>query len=162
MGTQAVCLDQNQNLISCLDSDCTYGDCGSTGSALSTGAACLDQNQNPISCSSPDCTYGDCTPSGVGSIGLASHSTENGATTLTVPASGGATSAGSTAALVSSFSNLSSSLVNAISGPPKTSLSFGASGLNVSSVGSLFSNPLMLVMLAVITVLIFGLWRKRT
>jgi hypothetical protein len=48
-----------------------------------------------------------------------------------------------------------------VSPPPKTSLTLGASGLSVSSAGSIFSNPLMLVLLAVIGVLLFGLFRKK-
>jgi hypothetical protein len=157
----AVCLDGNQNLISCLDPECTYGDCGSAGVAQISGDACLDSNQNPISCSDPECTYGDCTPSPTAKIGLAAVSGENGPTSLSIPAAGGATSAGNTASLVNSFSNAITAASKVFTAPPKTSVSLGASGLSISSAGSLFSNPLMLALLAVIAFLIFAVWKKR-
>ena len=63
-GAPAVCLDQNQNTISCADPECTYGDCGSTGPQVTVGSLCLDQQQNQIACTDPNCTFGDCTAPG--------------------------------------------------------------------------------------------------
>jgi hypothetical protein len=167
MSTSAICLDQNQNSVSCSDPSCTYGDCGSTSTQVTSGSLCLDQDQNAVACSDPNCTYGDCTPSAVGAIGLASASgSDNGITTLSAPHTGGAVAGtGSTSTLsqvlsaVSSGANAATSIVTA---PPKTSLTLGSSGLSISSAGSLFSNPLMLLLLAVITVLLFGLFRKKS
>ena len=59
-----ICLDQNENTISCTDPNCTYGDCGSSGSQITVGALCLDQGQNQVACTDPNCTYGDCTSPG--------------------------------------------------------------------------------------------------
>jgi hypothetical protein len=59
-GGMAVCLDQSQNTIACMDPNCTYGDCGSNAEQLVGGALCLDQGENQVPCSSPSCTYGDC------------------------------------------------------------------------------------------------------
>lgn len=56
----AVCLDQNENTVSCADPECTYGDCGSTGAQVVVGALCLDQHENQVACTDPNCTYGDC------------------------------------------------------------------------------------------------------
>lgn len=161
MGSSAICLDQNQNTISCLDPDCTYGDCGSTSTQVTGGSLCLDQNQNAVACSDPECTYGDCVPSGAGAVGLAAHANENGGSALTTPSSGGATSATSTAALANAAASLANTISTAVTGPPKTTLTLGASGLSVSSLGSIFSNPLMLILLAVIAALMFGLFKKR-
>lgn len=60
LGQSAICLDQNQNTISCIDPNCTYGDCGSTESQVTSGALCLDQDENAVACADPNCTYGDC------------------------------------------------------------------------------------------------------
>jgi hypothetical protein len=59
----AICLDQSQNTIACMDPNCTYGDCGSSDTQLVGGALCLDQSENQVPCSNPECTYGDCLPS---------------------------------------------------------------------------------------------------
>jgi hypothetical protein len=160
MAASAICLDQNQNSVSCSDPNCTYGDCGSTATQVTSGALCLDSNQNAVACSDPECTYGDCVSSAAGAVGLAGHANENGGTSLTTPSAGGATSAGSTSVL-SSIASLGSTITTAVTGPPKTTLTLGASGLQVSSLGSIFSNPLMLALLAVIAALLFGLFRKK-
>lgn len=163
MGSSAICLDQNQNSISCTDPDCTYGDCGATGvSQVTTGSLCLDQDQNAVACSDPDCTYGDCIATGVGAVGHAAASNENGGTALTTPSVGGATGAANTAALANAAASLANTISTAVTGPPKTTLTLGASGLSVSSLGSIFSNPLMLILLAVIAALMFGLFKKRS
>lgn len=60
----AVCLDQNENTISCLDPNCTYGDCGSTAAQVTVGALCLDEHENQIACTDPLCTFGDCVGAG--------------------------------------------------------------------------------------------------
>ena len=60
IGSKGICLDQNQNSISCTDPNCTYGDCGATGPQITSGSLCLDPKENQISCSDPTCTYGDC------------------------------------------------------------------------------------------------------
>lgn len=163
MASSAICLDQNENTISCTDPSCTYGDCGATGVAqVTSGSLCLDSDQNAVACSDPECTYGDCTSTIAGSIGHASVSTENyGGSSLTSPNTSGANSAGSTAALVSGAASLASTITTAVTGPPKTTLTLGASGLTASSMGGLFSNPLMLGLLAVIAFLLFGMFRKR-
>jgi hypothetical protein len=168
MGSMAICLDQNQNTIACADPDCTYGDCCtgidcySVGAQQTTGPLCLDQNQNQISCSDPNCTYGDCTDTTAGVVGHAAASNENGGTALTTPSVGGATGAANTAALANAAASLANTISTAVTGPPKTTLTLGASGLSVSSLGSIFSNPLMLILLAVIAALMFGLFKKRS
>jgi hypothetical protein len=62
-GPGAVCLDDQEQPISCLDPTCTYGDCGSTAPAA-PGNACLGPTINgvetQIACTDPQCTYGDC------------------------------------------------------------------------------------------------------
>lgn len=60
----SVCLDQNENTIACVDPNCTYGDCGSTGPQVSVGALCLDEHENQVDCASPLCTFGDCAAGG--------------------------------------------------------------------------------------------------
>jgi hypothetical protein len=60
MASSAICLDSNQNSVSCSDPSCTYGDCGSSATQVSSGALCLDQNENAVACTDPNCTYGDC------------------------------------------------------------------------------------------------------
>lgn len=162
MASSAICLDQNQNTISCSDPECTYGDCGSSSVQVTQGALCLDQNQNPVACADPECTYGDCAPNtGLGNIGaaMAGHA-DSGGTSLSTPSAGGATG-GVSSSVLQTVSNLINASTRVITAPPKTSLTLGASGLNVSSSGSLFSNPLMLLLLAVIGVLLFGLLRKK-
>jgi hypothetical protein len=59
-GGMAVCLDEKENTVACMDPSCTYGDCGSNAEQQVGGPLCLDHGQNQIACSSPDCTYGDC------------------------------------------------------------------------------------------------------
>jgi len=61
LGQSSICLDQNQNTISCSDPNCTYGDCGASGPQVTSGALCLDQSENAVACADPECTYGDCT-----------------------------------------------------------------------------------------------------
>lgn len=56
----AICLDQSQNTVACMDPSCTYGDCGSSDTQQVGGSLCLDQAENQIACTSPNCTYGDC------------------------------------------------------------------------------------------------------
>lgn len=68
-GPGAVCFgptDPNTGVeqpISCLDPNCTYGDCGSTMPQLQ-GPQCLGPTVNgvesQIACTDPMCTYGDC------------------------------------------------------------------------------------------------------
>lgn len=162
MASSAICLDQNQNTISCTDPSCTYGDCGATGVAqVTSGSLCLDSDQNAVACSDPECTYGDCTSTVAGSIGHAAVSTENGGSSLTNPNTSGANSAGSTAALAGAAASLASTITTAVTGPPKTTLTLGASGLTASSMGGLFSNPMMLGLLAVIAFLLFSMFRKK-
>lgn len=60
----AVCLDQSQNTVSCLDPECTYGDCGSSAAQVTVGSLCLDQHENQVACADPNCTYGDCVGAG--------------------------------------------------------------------------------------------------
>ena len=62
MAAQAICLDSNQNQVSCNDDDCTYGPCGTatTTNSQTGNSACLDAGENPIACNDPSCTYGDC------------------------------------------------------------------------------------------------------
>jgi hypothetical protein len=69
-GGMAVCLDQSENTIACMDPNCTYGDCGSNAEQLVGGSLCLDFGQNQVPCSSPSCSYGDCTdkPKGSGPV----------------------------------------------------------------------------------------------
>lgn len=59
----AICLDQSQNTVACMDPSCTFGDCGSSDQQLVGGSLCLDRSENQIPCSNPECTYGDCLPS---------------------------------------------------------------------------------------------------
>ena len=59
-GAPAICLNEQQNSISCLDPNCAHGDCGSTGPQITVGALCLDQQENQIDCTDPNCTWGDC------------------------------------------------------------------------------------------------------
>lgn len=60
LGQSSICLDQNQNTVSCADPNCTFGDCGATGPQVTSGALCLDQDENAVACADPNCTYGDC------------------------------------------------------------------------------------------------------
>jgi hypothetical protein len=167
MASVAICLDQNQNTVACSDPSCTYGDCGSTGPQQLSGSLCLDQNQNQIACSDPNCTYGDCTASPTTSLATAVGVSASGATgsagmsnnVLQSPSAGGSV-AGLNPTVVSSIGSIASAISNVVSPPPKTSLTLGASGLNLSSAGSLFSNPLMLGLLAVIAFLLFWGFRK--
>lgn len=59
----AICLDQTENTVACMDPSCTYGDCGSSAEQQVGGPLCLDRSENQIPCSNPECTYGDCLPS---------------------------------------------------------------------------------------------------
>jgi len=60
-GGMAVCLDETENTIACMDPSCKYGDCGSNAEQLVGGSLCLDYGENQVPCSSPSCSYGDCT-----------------------------------------------------------------------------------------------------
>jgi hypothetical protein len=57
-----ICLDSQQNVVSCEDTDCQLGPCGGGTVANSqTGSSgCLDSDETCVDCSSPSCTYGDC------------------------------------------------------------------------------------------------------
>lgn len=64
LGQAAVCLDENENTISCLSPDCAYGDCGSGAAQATVGALCLDEHENQVSCTDPNCSFGDCMSAG--------------------------------------------------------------------------------------------------
>jgi hypothetical protein len=168
MAASAICLDQNQNNVSCSDPNCTYGDCGSTGPQVTTGALCLDEDQNAVACADPNCAYGDCvatpTPTVASATGVAASAATGSAgmsnNVLQAPSAGGNV-AGMSPSTVSALGSVATAIGNIVSPPPKTSLSLGASGLSISSAGSLFSNPLMLGLLAVIAVLLFWGFRKK-
>jgi hypothetical protein len=166
MAASAICLDQNQNTVACNDPDCTYGDCGSGGTQVVGGSLCLDQNENVVACADSNCTYGDCIAqpgnsqtTAVGTAVSGATGSSVGGNVLTTPSAGGSQS-GVSPATVSALGSLATAISNVVSPPPKTSLTLGAGGLSVSSAGSLFSNPLMLGLLAVIAVLIFWGFRK--
>jgi hypothetical protein len=159
MASLAICLDQNQNTINCMDPDCTYGDCGSTPQLQqSTGSLCLDANQNQVPCGDPSCTYGDCLSSPTGSVGHASVSTENGASALSVPSAGGATNGISTSALLTSFANLGTAITNKVNNQPVYPYgTYGTSGFS-----TLFANPIFLIILVVLAFFAFGGMKKST
>jgi len=78
--SSAICLDQNQNTISCADPNCAYGDCGSTAPQVTAGPLCLDQDENAVACADPNCTYGDC---GSGTVAAKHAGTVSTATAAT-------------------------------------------------------------------------------
>ena len=96
----------------------------------------------------------------VGTAAAGATGSANGGNVLTTPSAGGAT-AGVNSGVVSSVASLASAISNVVSPPPKTSLNLGASGLSISSAGSLFSNPLMLALLGVIAFLLFWGFKKK-
>lgn len=57
-----VCLNQQQNAISCDDPGCAIGHCGTQVGPVPT-FGCLNQAEDTVLCTDPECTYGDCGPS---------------------------------------------------------------------------------------------------
>jgi hypothetical protein len=169
MAATAICLDNNENSVACSDPACAYGDCGSTGPQVTSGSLCLDENENAVACADPNCAHGDCVNANAAigvaagaSVASSTGSASPATSTLTTPTAGGSTSGTNISALAGTAAQLANAVNNIVSPPPKTSLSLGASGLNLSSAGSLFSNPLMLALLAVIAFLLFWGFKKRS
>lgn len=147
------CYDSNGNVIDC-------------GTATST-SLCFDANQDEVDCSSYSTLANNNVAAPViqsqaSAVGAASASSGNGSLSVTSPASGGSGGTGlNYGSLAQSVASLANTVSTAVTGPPKTTLSLGASGLNISSLGSIFSNPLVLILLAGILLLTLGIFKKK-
>lgn len=140
-------------------------------------AIAFDDNGNQVSCSDPSATsctdasgnYVNCpngNPAGqvvstelqggsdvlAPSVGLAAAGDHSGALSLTAPSSGSGNAGGIATAAASLFANITS----VITGKPTTpTATVGASGLSTNN-NSLFGNPIMLILLAVLAFFAFG------
>jgi hypothetical protein len=150
MGSAAVCLDSNQNAVSCGDSDCTYGPCGAVTTVGSqTGAtACLDQSENPVACTDPNCTYGDC-------ITSASASLNAVGSTAAKTSAGSGSSLGSELSALTSLATVGAAAYVATTSTPVVARAPIASGFSFSNLTS-GSGLILLLLLAVGAFFIFS------
>ena len=141
----ATCLDSNQNAVDCGDADCSFGPCGAvtTAGSQTGGPGCLDQNQNPVACADISCTYGDCvSPTPAGSTGaLSANSGATGGGTTTAVASNGT----SISSLATSLASIGAQTYVASNAPATTKI-----GLGGVSIPSTSTTTLLLLGVAVI------------
>jgi hypothetical protein len=152
MAASAICLDSNQDAVSCNDADCTYGPCGeaTTSNSQTGNSACLDASESPIACNDPSCTYGDCIATAPGaSTGLAAA-----ASSLS---GGGSNVAQSPLGIFSALSTAAASAYAATVTPTRVTTP-ATTGLSIGSNSTL----LLLAGAVVVAFLVFGGKKKAT
>lgn len=123
-----------------------------------TVSDCVDTNGTPCA-NSPAQNAMEGYSNDGSSVGIAFGSNSDGGLSLTTPSAGGSHPGVSTG-LLQSLTQFATSITNSVSGPSNTSLAPGSTRLS-TGISSMFSSPIMIVLLAALAFFAFKAFKSR-